>query len=286
MQTKIAKAKTLIEALPYIRQFTGETIVIKYGGSLMTQPELKPLFAQDVALLKYVGLNPVVVHGGGKEISRWMTKVGKESQFIDGLRVTDTETMELTEMVLSGKINSDIVAHINSAGGRAVGLSGKDGSLFVAKKRPSTADLGWVGDVEVVDTDLVDVLTREGFIPVISSVGAGTTPEETFNLNADHVAQAIAESLGALKLIYLTDVNGLMIEGELVKRMTVTQATTYLSHPDVQGGMKPKLASAIDTIHSGVGSVHIVNGGIEHAVLLELFTDTGIGTMISTQEIL
>ncbi len=284
MQPKIAKAKTLVEALPYIRRFSGQTIVIKYGGSLMSHDHLKPLFAEDISLLKYVGLNPVVVHGGGQEISRWMTKVGKESQFIDGLRVTDAETMEITEMVLSGKINGEIVSYINAAGGRAVGLSGKDGSLFVAKKMESKADLGWVGDVEVVDPQLIKVLSREGFIPVISSVGPGAKPEETYNLNADHVAQAIAKALGAIKLIYLTDVDGLMIDQKLVHRMSLSQAETFLSHPDVQGGMKPKLSSAIETVRSGVGSVHIVNGGVEHAVLLELFTDTGIGSMISTQE--
>lgn len=284
MQSEITKAKTLIDALPYIKRFSGQTIVIKYGGSLMNQDHLKPLFAQDVSLLKYVGINPIIVHGGGKEISRWMEKVGKEAQFIDGFRVTDGETMELTEMVLSGKINSDIVSHINAAGGSAVGLSGKDASLFVAKKRDTSHDLGWVGEVDAVSPQLLNVLCSNGFIPVISSVAPGVNANETFNVNADHVAEAIAKQLGALKLLYLTDVDGLLIEGNLVPQMTLSEAETLLSHPDVQGGMKPKLTSAIETVRGGVNSVHIVNGGIEHAVLLELFTTTGIGSMISSQE--
>lgn len=284
MESKIANAKILVEALPYIRQFSGKTIVIKYGGSLMNQDHLKPLFAQDVALLKFVGLNPVIVHGGGKEISKWMHKVGKESQFIDGLRVTDAETMEITEMVLSGKINSEIVASINAEGAKAVGLSGKDARLFTASKLMTGSDLGWVGDIDHVDTTVVDVLCRDGFVPVISSVAPGHHPGETYNLNADHVADAIARHLGALKLIYLTDVDGLLIDNQLVARMTLDQATAYLDHPDVQGGMRPKLSSAIETVKGGVSSVHMVNGNVEHAVLLELFTTSGIGSMISNQE--
>ncbi len=284
MESKILNAKVLVEALPYIRQFSGQTIVIKYGGSLMNQSHLKPLFAKDIALLKFVGLNPVVVHGGGKEISKWMSKVGKETQFIDGLRVTDSETMELTEMVLSGKINSEIVASLNAEGAKAVGLSGKDATLFSASKMESGADLGWVGDIDQVDTTLVNVLCRDGFIPVISSVAPGPNPGETYNLNADHVADAIARHLGALKLIYLTDVDGLLINQKLVSHMTLDQATAFLQHPDVQGGMKPKLSSAIETVKGGVSSVHMINGNYEHAVLLELFTTSGIGSMISNQE--
>ncbi|NDC83528.1 acetylglutamate kinase [bacterium] len=281
MQTKILKAKTLIEALPYIQQFSGQTIVIKYGGSLMTNEELKPSFAQDIALLTCIGITPIVVHGGGKEISKWMNKVGKESRFVDGLRVTDSETMELTEMVLSGKINSEIVAHINHAGAKAVGLSGKDANLFQARKLDSTSDLGWVGTIDMVDANLLTTLCRQGYVPVISSVAPGQHAGETYNLNADHVAEAIARGTAALKLIYLTDVDGLLINQKLVHRLTLDAAEALLSHPDVQGGMKPKLASAISTVRGGVGSVHMINGGIQHAVLLEIFTDTGIGTMIT-----
>ena len=280
-EDRIAKAKVLLESLPYIREFSGKTIVVKYGGSLMVNEELKSKFAEDIVLLKYVGLNPVIVHGGGKEISKWMKKVGKESVFIDGLRVTDKETMEITEMVLSGKINSEVVSLINSHGGKAVGISGKDANLFTAERVKSKEhkDLGFVGEITDVDTTLLNTLSQTGYVPVISSVGQ-SKEGETLNMNADHVAQRIAEALKALKLIYLTDVQGLLIDGELRTSLNVAKAKELLSHPDVQGGMLPKLTCSYTAIENGVSQVHIINGGIEHAVLLEIFTDKGIGTMI------
>jgi acetylglutamate kinase len=280
---KIEKATVLLEALPYIRKFSGKTIIIKYGGSLMVNDELKPLFAEDIALLKYVGINPIIVHGGGKEISKWLKKLGKESVFIEGLRVTDSETMEITEMVLSGKINSEVVSLLNKVGGRAVGLSGKDGNLFIGKKRESekNRDLGFVGDIVEVNTDLLNTLCSSGYIPVISSVGV-SAEGDSLNMNADHVAECIATALNAQKLVYLTDVEGLKIEGELVTGLSLETTTAYLKHPDVQGGMVPKLSCSASAIRKGVSQVHIINGTIEHAVLLELFTDIGIGTMISS----
>jgi acetylglutamate kinase len=280
-EKRIEKAKVLLEALPYIREFEGRTVLIKYGGSLMINDELKSKFAEDIVLLKYVGLNPVIVHGGGKEISKWMEKVGKKSTFIDGLRVTDSETMEITEMVLTGKINGEVVSLINLHGGKAVGLSGKDANLFTAVKVKSkkNKDLGFVGDITNVDTTLIKTLSSSGYIPVISSVGI-SKEGDTLNMNADHVAQRIAEALKALKLIYLTDVPGLKIDDVLQNDLTVDEAKKLISHPDVQGGMLPKLTCSAAAIENGVSQVHIINGTIEHAVLLEIFTDTGIGTMI------
>ncbi len=284
-QDRIEKAKVLLEALPYIRRFTGKTIVIKYGGSLMVHDDLKEKFAADIVLLKYIGFNPVIVHGGGKEISKWMTKMGKEAVFIDGLRVTDSETMEITEMVLSGKINNEIVSMINRQGGKAVGLSGKDANLFTAEqiKSKSNQDLGFVGDIHDVDITLLNTLSNNGYIPVISSIGQNVKGE-SLNMNADHVAERIAESLMAHKLILLTDVQGLKINGELQTDLSLEKAKEYLSHPDVQGGMLPKLTCATRAIDEGVEQVHIINGVIEHAVLLEVFTDTGIGTMVSRKK--
>lgn len=284
-EEKIEKAKVLLEALPYIRKFSGKTIIIKYGGSIMVNDELKQLFAEDVSLLKYVGINPIIIHGGGKEISKWMSKLGKESVFIDGLRVTDSETMEITEMVLSGKINNEVVSLINHEGGKAVGLSGKDANLFISKKRETkeNRDLGFVGDITHVDTRLLNTLCSNGYIPVISSVGVSESGE-SLNMNADHVAECIATALGAQKLIYLTDVQGLKINSELVTRLSLSQGKEYLKHPDVQGGMLPKLTCSVSAIENGVAQVHIINGTIEHAVLLELFTDTGIGSMIMSEK--
>lgn len=281
-EEEIAKAKIVVEALPYIKKFHNQTIVIKYGGSVMVDDHLQELFATDIVLLKYVGLNPVIVHGGGKEISKWMEKVGKEAKFIDGLRVTDEETMEITEMVLSGKINSEIVASLNQHGGRAVGLSGKDANLFVSEKIKSKTnqDLGLVGEIVQTNTALIDTLNREGYIPVVSSVGV-SAEGQSLNMNADNVAAALARALGALKLIYLTDVRGILKEKNLVPRLTLKEAKELLSHPDIKGGMLPKLSNSLAALEHNVQDVHIINGSIEHAVLLELFTDVGIGTMIS-----
>lgn len=282
-ETQIAQAKVLVEALPYIKKFFGHTIVVKYGGSLMADAELRGIFASDITLLRYVGLNPVVVHGGGKEISRWMERLGKEAVFVEGLRVTDAETMEVTEMILSGKINSEVVSLINHAGGRAVGLSGKDADVFIARKIRSETnqDLGFVGDVLQVNPELLHTLAGSGYIPVISSVGK-TLEGETVNLNADTVASHIAHSLSAQKLIYITDVQGVMKDGALLPTLTLREAKQLLTDPSIRGGMIPKLKYAIQAIEKGVKSVHIINGTIPHSVLLEVFTDVGIGTMISS----
>ena len=285
LQKEIAKAKTLTEALPYIKKFRGETVVVKYGGSLMVDDNLKTLFARDISLLKLVGVNPIIVHGGGKEISSWLKRIGKESTFIDGLRYTDEETMEVTEMVLSGKINSEIVGCLNHAGAKAVGLSGKDANLFVAKKirTKDDKDLGLVGDIETSDMSLLLHLCEKGYVPVVSSI-ANDTNGETLNLNADYVAAGLAAALDALKLIYLTDVDGLAIGGALLQVIDLEEATKLLSHPEVKGGMLPKLECAMRAIQDGVKFVHIINGSVEHAVLLEMFTDLGIGTMLVSRK--
>ncbi|MGC6366527.1 MAG: acetylglutamate kinase [Candidatus Marinamargulisbacteria bacterium] len=276
------KAITLVEALPYIKQFSGKIMVIKYGGSLMVNEALRETFAKDVVLLRYVGIKPVIVHGGGKEITKWMKKLGKEAVFIDGQRFTDEETMELTEMVLSGKVNNEIVALLNQHGGKAVTLSGKSANIFNAKRIRSKKDqdLGLVGSIESVDTRLIHTLCDDGYIPVISSVGSDRNGD-TLNLNADNVASAVARYLECKKLIYLTDVDGLMVEKKLVSQITEQEAEDLLLHPDVQGGMLPKLECSLAAVKGGVESVHIINGSTEHAVLLEMFTDRGIGTMVS-----
>ncbi len=280
IEKKIEKAKVLLEALPYIRKFHGQTIVVKYGGSLMVQEERKRQFATDIVLMKYVGMNPVIVHGGGKEITRWMEKIGKEAVFVDGLRVTDSETMELTEMVLSGKINNEVVTLINQAGGRAVGLSGKDAFLISARKQSSKGtDLGYVGEVNEVDPSVLSTLSEKGYIPVIASV-SNNAEGHSMNLNADHVAAELAAALKALKLIFLTDVQGVFADGQLQSVLSLDSARELLTHKDIKSGMIPKLTCSIEALVCGVQQVHIINGGLEHAVLLELFTDVGIGTMI------
>jgi len=282
---RIEKAKILLEALPYIKKFHQKQIIIKYGGSVMTDTKLKNFFAEDVVLLKYVGLHPIIVHGGGKEITKWINKVGKEAVFIDGLRFTDSETMEITEMVLSGKINSEVVSLINSFGGKAVGLSGKDAQLFTAVKMKSEKDqdLGLVGSIAKTDVSILNILCEKGYIPVISSVGINEEGE-SLNLNADHVAAEIAKALNVLKLIYMTDVQGIFLNNELIPTLNLKEANELLKHPDIKGGMIPKLKCSIDAIENNVQNVHIINGSIEHSVLLEIFTDFGIGTMISKKE--
>ena len=238
-------------------------------------------FAADIALLKWVGINPIIVHGGGKEISHWLKKVGKDSVFIDGLRYTDAETMELTEMVLSGKINGEVVSVINGAGAKAVGLSGRDAGIFTAKKirTKDDKDLGQVGDIDTFDISLLRSLCEQGYIPVVSSV-AVSAEGETLNLNADFVASGLATAMSALKLIYLTDVDGVMSGGNLLQVIDLAEANKLLEHPDIKGGMLPKLECAMRALKSGVKYVHIINGSVEHAVLLEMFTDLGIGSML------
>ena len=279
----LEKAGILIEALPYIRMFFGKTFVIKYGGSAMEKEALREAVAQDIVLLKYIGVHPVLVHGGGPEVSVLMKKLGKEPRFVGGLRVTDEETVEIAEMVLAGKINKSIVALINKHGGRAVGLSGKDGNLIVAA-RHREVDLGFVGDVSEVEPEVVRVVSREGFIPVVSSV-ASDKEGRTLNINADHVAGHLAAALGADKLIFLTDVEGIFEDPNerrtLLSSLTVDEARQMIASGKVEGGMIPKLEACIVALESGVPRTHIIDGRLPHSLLLEVFTTEGIGTMVT-----
>lgn len=291
MERSIEKAKVLVEALPYIRRFYGKRIVIKFGGHAMVDDRLKHAFAMDVILLKTVGMHPVIVHGGGPQIGEVLQKMGKESRFYQGMRITDDETMDVVEMVLGGKVNKEIVALINREGGKAVGLSGKDGHLILARKMdvstlpklektPEIIDLGKVGEVERVNPEVIMSLEAEGFIPVTAPVGVGLQGE-TYNINADLVASAMAVALGAEKLILLTDVQGVMDqEGRLVSTLDSSTAETSIRKGIVQGGMIPKVNCCIQAVERGVAKAHIIDGRKEHAVLLEIFTDVGIGTEI------
>lgn len=281
MASLTEKANVLIEALPYIRTFFGKTFVIKYGGSAMTDDELKKAVILDVILLKYVGVNPVLVHGGGPEISQWMRKVGKEPRFVNGLRVTDAETMEIVQMVLAGKVNKDIVGLINRYGGKAIGLSGHDGNLITA--RQLGGDLGLVGEVETINAGLLHLLNQEGYIPVIASIGAGYDGE-SYNINADAVAGDLAAALKADKLIMLTDVEGIFAdEGDprsLISALEVDRARRMIAEGRISGGMIPKVEACIKALESGVPRTHIIDGRRLHSLLLEIFTDKGIGTMV------
>ncbi|MBP7602727.1 MAG: acetylglutamate kinase [Spirochaetes bacterium] len=283
MQRYIEKVSTLIESFPYIREFYGKTIVIKYGGHAMEDGRLKKSFATDMVLLKLVGINPVIVHGGGPQIGELLKQVGKKSEFVAGMRVTDSETMDIVEMVLVGKVNKEIVHNINMVGGRAVGLSGKDGGLIVAHKlfheeKGERLDIGLVGSVSRVNPKVIETLDREKFIPVIAPIGYD---EEglTYNINADTAAGAIAEALGAEKLILLTDIEGVKIGGTLASTLTASEIPGLISAGEISGGMIPKVNCCLDALR-GVNKTHIIDGRVEHAVLLEIFTDAGIGTEI------
>jgi acetylglutamate kinase len=272
---------TLLEALPYIRQFHGRTVVIKYGGAAMTDPELKEEFARDVVLLKYVGMNPVVVHGGGPDITRYMERLGMEVRFVEGLRVSDEATVEVAKMVLVGKQNKDIVLRINRHGQPAVGLCGDDGLLFTVKKRlAGETDVGFVGDIERVDVDVLNHIAAD-YIPVIASVGADTEGH-SYNVNADAAAAAVAEALGAFKVVFLTDVNGWRADpADPASRISeATAAELRARLPEVSGGMRPKLEACLHALDAGVGNAYIVDGRQPHSLLLELFTDEGIGTKL------
>ncbi len=290
MKELIKKAKTLVEALPYIKEFYGKTLVVKYGGSIGGQ-ELHN-FARDIVLMKYVGMHPVVVHGGGPQIGNLLGRLGMKSQFIAGLRVTDSETMEVVEMVLVGKVNQEIVTAINSLGGNAVGASGKDGRIIVAKKIdiskiaedgtdiPEGADLGMVGEVEMVNPHLIQVLEGAGFIPVIAPVGFDEEGR-SYNINADHVAGKIAGALNAEKLILLTDVPGILDEEKnLISSLTEASAKELMKKGVISSGMIPKVRCATEALREGVNKAHIIDGRVEHALILEIFTDAGIGTEI------
>ncbi|HUV03496.1 MAG TPA: acetylglutamate kinase [Armatimonadota bacterium] len=284
MKDKVEQAEILAQALPYIRQYYGKTVVIKYGGNAMTDEALRESVTKDVVLLRYVGMQPVLVHGGGPEITEFMQKVGKEPLFVGGLRVTDAETMEIVEMVLAGKTNKGIVSLINRQGGKAVGLSGKDGNLLVAQKAmPGGADLGQVGEIVEMNTEIVQTLVREGYIPVICSVAVGKGGE-SYNVNADHAAGKLASALEASKLIVLTDVRGVYRDfddkSSLISVLPSDKAEELISSRRVDKGMIPKVEACILALRGGVEKAHIIDGTIPHALLMEVFTDKGIGTMI------
>jgi len=285
-------ADILIEALPYIRKFAGMTIVIKYGGHAMVDEQLKEDFARDVTLLKFIGLNPVVVHGGGPQINQVLDRMGISPKFVRGMRLTDEPTMDVVEMVLGGKVNKAIVAQINRQGGRAVGLSGKDGELIQARKMtiyhqqeadkpPEIIDPGLVGEVTRINATIIETLARKGFIPIIAPVGAGEAGE-TYNLNADLVAARIAVALSAGRLIYLTDVDGVLdAQGKLISSIDAETIRSMVKEKTISGGMIPKIEYALDALQAGVEKVPIINGKRRHALLLELFTDSGIGTEVT-----
>jgi len=289
MRRQIDKANTLIEALPYIRAFSGKSLVIKYGGKAMVDRELKEQFAADVVLMKYVGVNPVVVHGGGPQISLMMKRLGKEPTFVEGVRVTDAETMEIVEMVLGGVINKEIVALIHRQGGRAVGITGKDGRLITARplksigphrESASAGGLGLVGEVELIDPQVLASLEEARFIPVIAPVGVGKDGK-TYNINADSVAGAIAASLKAEKLLILTDVSGILDDqNKLLPTLSRKDLSRLIKRGVIQEGMLPKVQACLTALEGGVSKTHIIDGRTRHALLLEIFTDKGIGTEI------
>ena len=283
MQKYLDKAEVLIEALPYIQRFNRKVIVVKYGGSAMVDEELKARVIQDVTLLKLVGFKPIIVHGGGKEISKWVGKVGMEPHFINGLRVTDAETMELAEMVL-GKVNKSLVSLMQKIGLKAVGISGKDGGMFTVKKKfPGGKDIGYVGEITKVDTSLLTSLIEDDFIPVIAPIGVDENYED-YNINADDAACAVATALEAEKLVFLTDIEGVFIDptdkSTLISEMDIHEAKDIIENGVVGGGMLPKLNNCITAMENGVSRVHILDGRLKHCLLLEFFTQKGIGTAI------
>lgn len=293
LNLEVAKnnARVLSEALPYIRRFSGKTVVVKYGGNAMTDDVLKTSFARDVVLMKLVGMNPVVVHGGGPQIGRLLERIGKESRFVQGMRVTDSETMDVVQMVLGGLVNKEIVSLINHHGGKAVGLTGKDADLIKARKltfvrtapelnEPEIIDIGHVGEVDRVNSEVVDALLHGDFIPVIAPVGVGENGE-SYNINADLVAGKLAESLKAEKLILLTNTTGVLSrEGEVLTGLTPERVNDLITDGTIHGGMLPKIRCALEAVAAGVRSAHIIDGRVQHALLLEIFTDEGVGTLI------
>ena len=285
------EAAILAEALPYIRSFHGKTVVVKFGGNAMVDENLKQCFARDVVLLQLVGLRVVVVHGGGPQIENMLTRVGKKGEFIQGMRVTDVETMEIVEMVLGGQVNKDVVNLINLAGGKAVGLTGKDGGMIQAKKLflpnrdnpKAPIDIGLVGDIISIDPALISHLETGAFIPVIAPIGVGDSGE-TYNINADVVAGKVAETLNAEKLVLLTNTPGVLDKaGQLITNVTPAQINAMVEDGTLHGGMLPKIGSALDAARNGVKSVHIIDGRVEHALLLEILTNRGVGTMIRSE---
>jgi acetylglutamate kinase len=287
----MSNARVLSEALPYIRRFSGKTLVIKYGGNAMTEEALKNGFARDVVLLKLVGMNPVVVHGGGPQIGDLLRRLGKESQFIDGMRVTDRETMDVVQMVLGGLVNKEIVSLINQQGGKAVGLTGKDADFIRARQlkfkrnapemsTPEIIDIGHVGEVDEINGAVVEMLMHGDFIPVIAPIGVGEDGQ-SYNINADVVAGKLAECLKAEKLILLTNTAGLLDkEGQVLTGLSSARVDELIADGTIYGGMLPKIRCALDAVHAGVRSAHIIDGRVEHALLLEIFTNEGVGTLI------
>lgn len=283
MEKVLEKAEVLIEALPYIQKFNRKIIVVKYGGSAMSNEELQKNVIKDVTLLKLVGFKPIIVHGGGKDISKWVKKAGKESEFVNGLRVTDEETMEIAEMVL-GRVNKNLVRMVEELGVRAIGVSGKDGKMLTVEKKYSDGqDIGFVGNVTEVDPKLIYDLLENDFLPIISPIGLGPN-YDTYNINADDAACAIAKAVGADKLVFLTDIEGLYRDIEdkssFIPRITVSEADDMINGGVIGGGMLPKLNNCTDAIKNGVNRVHILDGRIPHCLLLEIFTNSGVGTAI------
>ena len=283
-----AKADVLIEAIPYIRKFAGTTVVVKYGGSAMVDEKLKKSVIKDIALLKYIGLKPVVVHGGGKEITALLDRLGKETQFVDGLRVTDAETAGVAEMVLSGSIGKSLVENLESVGVEACGINGKDGHTLQAKKKVDEKgrDLGFVGEIEKVDIHLIETLLEAGYVPVISPVGVDSY-SQTYNINADYAASAIAGALNAQKLVFLTDVEGILRDKDdpstIIRRMSAQEAIDMIADGTINGGMIPKVECCLDALRNGVRTVHVLDGRLPHSMLLEIFTADGIGTMVTPE---
>ncbi|MFN2329179.1 MAG: acetylglutamate kinase [Chromatocurvus sp.] len=285
-------AKVLTEALPYIQRFIGKTIVVKFGGNAMVDPLLHESFARDIVLMKLVGMNPVVIHGGGPQIGALLEKLGIPSEFVDGMRVTDTQTMDVVEMVLGGRVNKEIVTSINRAGGKAIGVTGKDGGLIRAERlqitrhgaelaAPEIIDIGHVGEVRQIDTEILNVILDSNFIPVIAPIGADDAGN-TYNINADMVAGKIAQVMQAEKLMLLTNVAGLMDrQQKVLTGLSTAEVDSLIADGTVHGGMLPKIGCALEAVKSGVGSAHIVDGRVAHAVLLEIFTDEGLGTKIT-----
>jgi acetylglutamate kinase len=278
------RADVLIEALPYLRQFRGHTVVIKYGGAAMVDADLRTQVLKDIVLLEHVGLHPVVVHGGGPEISEMMRRLGKQPQFVEGQRVTDAATVEIAQMVLTGKTNPDLVSVIHQQGGRAIGLSGKDGGMVLARKLSGEKDLGFVGEVADVKPGLVQGLVSQGFIPVIAPIAAGPDGE-TYNINADHFAGRLAAPIGASKLVLLTDVRGVLEDrsrpDSVVSQLNTATARRMLETKQIEAGMIPKVQACLDALAGGVTRCHIIDGRLPHALLMELLTDVGIGTMVA-----
>lgn len=278
------KAEILVEALPYIKEFYGKRVVIKYGGAAMTDSCLKQKVMQDIVLMKYVGMHPIVVHGGGPEINAMLKKLDIESSFVNGLRVTDGDTMEVVEMVLGGKVNKEIVSGLNASGGRAIGMSGKDGGLIEAEFADPTGAMGFVGQVKNVDPQIIETVIENGYIPVIAPIGVDAD-QRSYNINADLVAAAIAVAMKADKLVLLTDVPGLLRDAKnpdsLISVLKIGEVTDYVANGVIAGGMMPKVQCCVEAVEGGVGRTHIIDGRVPHSILLEIFTKEGVGTMVT-----